>query len=213
MATSGIEYALQHTGASHRDRLWFSRLKNSAEALQKQLHLVDDTTESQIADTALLRKFEMSCTTKQLSLAEAERWLQGYRDVLDKTLERLKVRRGAQERVSLKLLVEELCALWERETGLRATAHGIVKDVYTSRTETDAGRFVTAAVEAILPDKSWVNEHVKFARSVRAETFLPDEKGSRRQEDRARQILVIMMDLVGRRSGASPRRCVLCGVP
>jgi hypothetical protein len=154
MATSEIEYALRHTGASDRDRLWFSRLKNSAEALQKQLHLVDDTTESQVADTALLRKFEMSCTTKQLSLAEAERWLQGYRDVLDKTLERLKVRRGAQERVSLKLLVEELCALWERETGLPATAHGIVKDAYTHRAETDAGRFVTAAAEATLPDKA-----------------------------------------------------------
>ena len=94
-----------------------------------QLHLVDDATDSQIADTALLRKFEMSCTTKQLSLAEAERWLQGYRDVLDKTLARLKLRRGAQERVSLKLLVEELCALWEHETALPATAHGVVKDV------------------------------------------------------------------------------------
>ncbi len=121
--------ALQHDGASGREILWFSKLKAYAEAPLSQLHLVDDATDSQIADTALLGKFEMSCTTKQLSLAEAERWLQGYRDVLNKTLERLKVQRGAQERVSLKLLVEELCALWERETGLRATAHGIVKDV------------------------------------------------------------------------------------
>jgi hypothetical protein len=120
---------LQHDGASGREILWFSKLKAHAEALLSQLHLVDDATDSQIADTALLRKFEMSCTTKQLSLAEAERWLQGYRDVLDKTLARLKLRRGAQERVSLKLLVEELCALWEHETALPATAHGVVKDV------------------------------------------------------------------------------------
>ena len=94
------------------------------------MHLVDDTTDSQISDTALLGNFELSRTTKQLSLAKVERWLHGRRNVLDKTLERLKVRRGAQERVSLKLLVEELCALWEHETGLLATAHGIVKDVY-----------------------------------------------------------------------------------
>jgi hypothetical protein len=82
------------------------------------LHFIDDATDSQIFDTALLRHFELSRTTKRLSLAKAERWLHGYRDVLDITLERLKIRRGADERSSLKFLVEELCALWERETGL-----------------------------------------------------------------------------------------------
>jgi hypothetical protein len=199
--------ALQHDGASGREILWFSKLKAYAEALLSQLHVVDDATDSQIADTALLRKFEMSCTPRQLSLAEAERWLQGYRDILNKTLERLKVQRGAQERVSLKLLVEELCALWERETGLRATAHGIVKDVYTSRTETDPGRFVTAAVEAMLPDEAWYEAHAIFARSVRAETFLPDEPGKdRHRKDRARQVLVIMRAFVARRSGPSGAR-------
>lgn len=198
MAIAESHSALQHDDTSGREILWFSKLKTYAEALLSQLHLVDDTTESQITDTALRRRFELSRTTKHLSLARAERWLRGYRYVLDETLEKLKVKRGAQERVSLKLLVEEHCALWERETGLRATAHGIVEDVYTSRTETDAGRFVTAAVEAMLPDKSWINEHAKFARSVRAETFLPDENGSRRQMARARQVIVIMIDFSAR---------------
>jgi hypothetical protein len=206
VATTEVESALQHAGASDREILWFSRLKSYAEELLKQLHLVDDTTDSQIAGSALLGNFELSRTTKQLSLAKVERWLHSHRNVLDKTLERLKVRRGAQERVSLKLLVEVLCALWEHETGLLATAHGIVKDVYTSRTETDAGRFVTAAVEAMLPEKAWFDQHAEFARSVRAKTFLPDEKGSRRQRDRARQILVIMRDFVARRSGPSGAR-------
>jgi hypothetical protein len=173
----------------------------------KQLHLVDDTTDSQISDTALLGNFELSRTTKQLSLAKVERWLHGRRNVLDKTLERLKVRRGAQERVSLKLLVEELCALWEHETGMLVTAHGIVKDVYSSRTETDAGRFITAAVEAMLPDKAWYDAHAKFARPVRAVTFLPDEPGKdRHRKDRARQVLVIMRAFVARRSGPSGAR-------
>jgi hypothetical protein len=93
-------------------------------------------------------------------------------------------------------LVEELCQLWEQETGKPVTAHGFVKDAYTSRVETDAGRFVTAAVEAMLPDKSWFDQHPQFAHSVRAETFLADD---RYQPNRAGQILVIMRDFVARR--------------
>jgi hypothetical protein len=173
----------------------FHSVADRVGARLSQMHLIDDTTDSQIADTALGRKFEISQTagSEGCGLADAERWLDDYRDVLDRTIKRLNMRRGAQERVSLKLLVEELCALWKRETGLRATAHGFVKDVYTSRTETDAGRFVTAAVEAMLPSQSWINEHAKFAHSVRAETFLPDEPGKdRRRKSRARQVLVIM---------------------
>jgi hypothetical protein len=211
VAITEADSALENDGASGRERLWFSRLRKYAAAYLIQSHLVDDATDSQIADSALLRKFEMSCTAKELSLAEAERWLQGYRDVLNTTLERLKVRRGAQERVSLKLLVEELCALWERETGLRATAHGIVEDVYTSRTETDAGRFVTAAVEAMLPDEAWYEAHAKFARSVRAKTFLPDEPGNNHYRNaRAGQVLVIMRGFVSRRSRhrKAPKRAI-----
>jgi hypothetical protein len=188
---------------SGREILWFSRLTKYVQALLSQMHLIDDTTDSQIADTALGRNFEISPTggSEGCGLADAEQWLHDYRKVLDKTIKRLNARRGAQERVSQKLLVEELCALWERETGSRATAHGIVKDVYTSRTETDAGRFVTAAVEAMLPDQSWINQHAKFAHSVRAETFLPDEPGKdRRRKSRSRQVLVIMRGFVSRHS-------------
>jgi hypothetical protein len=154
--------------SSGQEILWFSRLKKHVEALLSQMHLIDDTTDSQIADTALGRNFEISqiAGSEGCGLADAERWLHDYRDVLDRTIGRLNAQRGAQERVSLKLLVEKLCALWERETGSRATAHGMVRDAYASRTETDAGRFVTAAVEAMLPDESWVNEHAKFAHSV-----------------------------------------------
>jgi hypothetical protein len=187
---------------SGREFLWLSRLRKDVETLLIQMHLIDDITDSQIADTALGRNFEISQTagSEGCGLADVEQWLHDYRDVIDRTLERLNVRRGAQERVSLKLLVEELCKLWKVETGKPVTAHGIVSDVYTSRTETDAGRFVAAAVEAMLPDESWIKEHAKFARSARAETFLPDEPGkARRRKSRARQILVIMRDFIARR--------------
>jgi hypothetical protein len=88
----------------------------------------------------------------------------------------------------------DFCELWERETGSRVTAHGQFKDVYIGRAETAAGRFVTATVEVMLPDQSWFEDHAEFARSVRAETFRPGC-----QQDRERQILVIMRDFVKRR--------------
>jgi hypothetical protein len=123
----------------------------------EQIAALDDNTDAQLVETALSRNIEILLATsaKDIGLVDAEGWLDRYRDVLDETLLTLNLQRGAQERVSLKLLVEELCNLWESETGLPAAAHGVVKDAYTSRVETDAGRFVTVAVEAMLPDKTW----------------------------------------------------------
>jgi hypothetical protein len=207
-AAANVESELQIAGASNPDIGWFSRVRRCAGRLSEQIETLDDTTDGEIALTAVYRNFERSQTvaSEEFGLVDAECWLNGYWNVLVETLNTLNDHRGAQERVSLKLLVEELCLLWEQETGLLATAHGIVKDVYTSRTETDAGRFVTAAVEAMLPEKAWFDQHAEFARSVRAKTFLPDEKGSRRQRGLARQILVIMRDFVARRSGPSGAR-------
>lgn len=201
-AAAHVESALQITGASNPDIGWFSQVRSCAGTLFVQFETLDDATDGEIGLTAVHRKFELSQTaaSEEFGLLDAEYWLNGYWSVLVETLNRLNDRRGAQERVSLKLLVEELCQLWEQETGKPVTAHGLAKDVYASRVETDAGRFVTAAVEAMLPEKAWFDQHAEFARSVRAETFLPDEKGDRRQRDRARQILVIMKDFVARRS-------------
>jgi hypothetical protein len=197
-----VESALRIEGASGRDIGWFSRLAIRATQLSQQIAALDDNTDAQLVETALSRNIEILLATsaKDIGLVDAEGWLDRYRDVLDETLLTLNLQRGAQERVSLKLLVEELCNLWESETGLPAAAHGVVKDAYTSRVETDAGRFVTVAVEAMLPDKTWFDQHAKFARSVRAETFLPDEPGKDRWwESRSRQILVIMRGFVARR--------------
>jgi hypothetical protein len=197
-----IEAALKLAGASEREVGWFSRLKSLAGELSTGLHELDDATDAQIFETGWRRNLELSqnMAATEFGLTEAERLLHAYQATLGETLQRLKAIRGAQERSSLKLLVEELCHLWGHETGLPVAAHGIVKDRYTSRTQTDAGRFVTAVVEAMLPDKSWFDEHAKFAHSVRAQTFLPDEHGIGRQACRAAQALVIMRDFVARRS-------------
>ena len=200
-AAADVESALQITSATNQDIGWFSRVRSCAGTLFAQIEALDDTTDGEIALTAVCRNFERSQTaaSEEFGLVDAERWLNGYWNVLVETRNTLSDQRGAQERGSLKLLVVELCSLWERETGEPVAAHGIKGDVYTSRAETTSGRFVTAAVEAMLPDKSWFDQHPQFANSVRAETFLPDEQGNRRQRDRARQILVIMRDFVARR--------------
>jgi hypothetical protein len=197
-AAADVESALQITGASNADIGWFSEVRRCARSLSEQIETLDDNTDGQIAPTALRRNFEQSQTvaSEEFGLVDAERWLNGYWNVLVETRNTLSDQRGAQERGSLKLLVVELCSLWERETGEPVAAHGIKGDVYTSRAETTSGRFVTAAVEAMLPDKSWFDHHSKFAHSVCAQTFLP---GDRHQPDRARQVLVIMKDFVDRR--------------
>ena len=63
-------------------------------------------------------------------LEDAEQWLNAYWNVVDQTLCELNEKRGAEERESLKLLVEQLCELWERETGRYVTAHGMIKLEY-----------------------------------------------------------------------------------
>jgi hypothetical protein len=152
-AAADIKADLRIAGASDREVLWFSQVKNYGETLLAQLHLLDDNTDGQIAFTALCRNFDLSqaAVSEDFGFADVECWLEGYWNVLVETLNELNEQRGAQEHVSLKLLVEELCNLWEHETGMRVTAHGQVKDAYTQRLETDAGRFVTAAERRCFP--------------------------------------------------------------
>jgi hypothetical protein len=189
-----VTCGLRIDGAPQRDAMWAARLQDCVNTLMAQLQAIDTNMESEVFLTAARRRFDLSqATGLDFALADAERWLNNYWNMLVETLSELNKRRGAEERVSLKLLVEQLCELWERETGSRVTAHGQVKDVYTGRAETAAGRFVTATVEVMLPDQSWFEHHVEFARSVRAKTFQPGC-----QQDRERQILVIMRDFVKR---------------
>jgi hypothetical protein len=208
-AAADVESAMQIAGASNLDIGWFSQVRSCAEKLLVKIEALDDNTDGQIALTAICRNFERSlqAAPEGFSLIDVERWLNGYWHVQVETLHTLSGRRGAQERVSLKLLVEELCNLYERETEELVAAHGIKKDVYTSRAQTRSGRFVTTAVEAMLPEPSWFDERIQFADPACADTFLPDGTGSRRRElARARQILVIMRDFVERRltSGEPP---------
>jgi hypothetical protein len=194
-AAADIQSDLRTAGASNRDLIWALKLQDCVETLIAQSQSLDTNADGAISVAAWQRKFDLSQATGfHFGLAGVESWLTGYWDVLARTLDKFNSRGGAEERVSLKLLVEQLCEFWEHETDSQVTAHGHVKDVYTGQAETIAGRFVTAAVEAMLPDQSWFEGHAEFAHSVRAETFRASH-----QQERARQILVIMRDFVRRR--------------
>jgi hypothetical protein len=191
-----LECNLRTSGASGREIDWASRIKCRAEKTMAQSQSLDTNTDGEILPIATQHGFDPHQTySADFSLAHAERWLNAYWNVVDKALCELNKKRGAEERESLKLLVELLCELWERETASDVTAHGMSKLEYTQRAETQAGRFVTSAVEAMLPESAWFNEHSGFSHAVRARTFLPS-----RQCDRARQIFVIMRDFVRRQS-------------
>jgi hypothetical protein len=173
---------------------WSFKIRTSAETTMAQSQSLDTNADSEIMFIAIRHSFDpLQTSAPEFGLADAEQWLNAYWNVVDKTLCELSERGGAEERVSLKLLVEQLCEFWERETGRPVTAHGMNKLEYTQCTETAAGRFVTAAVEEMLPETCWFEDHGEFSHAVRAQTFLPS-----RQADRARHILVIMRDFVKR---------------
>jgi len=196
-ATVDVAGDQRGAGGPDRDAVWASRLRDYTCTLLAQSQSIDSNTESEIFSIAQRRRFDLlQASGPSFGLANVERWLHGYWNVVFDTLKELSSRRGAEERVSLKLLVEQLCELWERETGCSATAHDQVKDQSTGRAVTPAGRFVTKAVEAMLPDQSWFKERARFAQSARAHSFYLDNQAG--QNARARHILVIMKDFVHR---------------
>jgi hypothetical protein len=195
-AAGDLERYLRTLDSLNREVDWASKIQACAETTMAQSQSLDTNADSEILLIAIRHRFDpLQTYPPDFGLADAEQWLNVYWNVVDEALCELNKRHGAEERVSLKLLVEQLCELWEREASRPVTAHGMTKLDYTQRTETEAGRFVTAAVEAMLPESSWFDEHGAFSYPVRAMTFLPS-----RQADRARQILVIMRDFVKRRS-------------
>jgi hypothetical protein len=74
-------------------------------------------------------------------------------------LTHLRRRKGPEARLSLGLLVSQLCDLWRRETGQPVTANPVSLGSYTGRPESASGRFVRAAVEALQPTAAWIAEH------------------------------------------------------
>ena len=60
--------------------------------------------------------------------------------------------------LSLRLLVQDLCNIYERETGQRVTNSAVVDYTYTGEPQSAAGRFVLACIEALHPTAAWLME-------------------------------------------------------
>jgi hypothetical protein len=200
-AAGDVAQEWQINGTPHRDTVWIAQLRDRVYELMVRSQTLDTNTHGELFLTAAKRRFDLSqITGLDFRLADAECWLNSYGTMVFETLNGLNTRRGPSERVSINLLVELLCEFWERETGNRVTASGQVKGEQTYRAETDAGRFVTEAVEAMLPDQSWFDEHADRAQRFRTEIFLPDEGAlTHGKAARSRQILGFMRDFVKRR--------------
>jgi hypothetical protein len=195
-AAVDVESDLRVDDTPKHEIIWAAGLRDRVYELMAGSQSLDTNTEAKIFPIAMQRHFDpLQAIGPDCDLAKVEHWLNAYWNVLVATLSELNSRRGAEERVSLKLLIEQLCKLWEHETGCSVTAHGQVKDVRTGRAETRAGKFVTAAVEAMLPHQAWFDQRTDFVHSVRAQTFLPRCQGAR-----ARQVLGIMKNFVKRRA-------------
>jgi len=76
--------------------------------------------------------------------------------------------KGPEARLSLVLLVSQLCDLWQRETGRPVTANPVKLGDYTGRPQSASGRFVCAAVEALQPSAAWIDEHKAVEPHMRA---------------------------------------------
>jgi hypothetical protein len=116
-AASDIEHDLRKANAPNSQVSWASRLRDCVYSMIAQSHALDTNADSEIFLIATERKFESSSATgANFRFADAERWLTDYWSVVFHALQALNARRGAEERVSLKLLVEQLCQVWEHET-------------------------------------------------------------------------------------------------
>jgi hypothetical protein len=83
-------------------------------------------------------------------------------------LTHLRRRKGPEARLSLVLLVWQLCDLWRRETGRPVTANPVRQGAYTGRPQSASGRFVCEAVEALQPTAAWIDDRAASGAHMRA---------------------------------------------
>ncbi len=86
----------------------------------------------------------------------------------ERELARLNAIKGPELSVSLELLVAQICDMWSQETGRPVTANPYRGYDYTGRPQTDAGRFVLRAAEALQPSKAWSGRYGAAAPQKRA---------------------------------------------
>jgi hypothetical protein len=97
-AAADIQSDLRTAEAPNRDLIWVSKLRDCIETLIAQSQSLDTNTDCAISVTAWQRKFDLSqAAGLDFGLADVESWLNGYGDVLTRTLNKLNSRGGGEQ--------------------------------------------------------------------------------------------------------------------
>jgi len=130
----------------------------AADAIAPPLWSLDTTTDGNVAIDAGSAgpKPTNNSTDPFIAVAAAVRRLCSRFEL---ALTHLRRRKGPEARLSLVLLVWQLCDLWRRETGRPVTSNPVREGTYTGRPQSACGRFVCEAVEALQPTAAWIAEH------------------------------------------------------
>jgi hypothetical protein len=162
--------ALARTGKAAEAAL-VANIRDTAETTLFLLRALDFATETEVvigAGSAVRLSVQAEAADPFASVIGK---LDHLRCRFEAALSSLERRKGPEARLSLSLLVWQLCDLWWRETGKPVTVNPVQQGAYTGRPQSAAGRFVSAAVEALQPPPSWIKEHEAVGAQVRARSI------------------------------------------
>jgi len=197
---AAIDYTSIPSAAPAGDARQMNDLCGAAQKTVELLSVLDTTTEgalvldSQLPPVEIAENGDSDVVGFAIACARIERLRWRVKEILA-SLER---RKGAERSESLRWLVWQLCELYKRETGKPVTNSAMSKDQYQSEPQSPAGRFVLAAVVALQPSETWMQEHSLWVRGKRARVL---HKGGRKSA-----VYFAMRDYVAHHSSSSGRR-------
>ena len=196
-ATGSLRHDLSRAGAADKvDAL--VKLCSTAETAAMFLASLDSTTDGDIVVRA--RSTDLAPVADgadAVSILIGR--LQRLRLRFERELYRLRAIKGPESLISLEILVALLCEMWCQETGQRVTANPYRHNKYVGHPQTDAGRFVLLAVEALRPSKAWIGRHAAVTSHKRT-TILTTSQGFQ-----ARAVHTAMQKIRrGRKAAAGP---------
>jgi hypothetical protein len=131
----------------------------AAERMPPLFWELDTATENQLATFRAAPSLAVSADAEAFDVICAR--IARLHLLLEEPLADLEKQRGPDPRISLRWLVRELCAIWERETGEPVTSSAVVNYRYEGRPQSSAGRFVLAAVRALCPSSHSADQAIR----------------------------------------------------
>jgi hypothetical protein len=182
----------------HNDlRKALSGVASAAQNLFQHLKALDTTTSGEIVFSVPLRGLNaLADIHGRLEIVEAP--LARLQVRISAAMDKLKLKKGPDRQLSVSWLVNELCNIWAFETGEPITNSAIRGGRYLSSPQSDAGKFILAAVQCIQPLKTWKRKH-KVKNAANRALFLEHD------EVVSRMVYYAMRDYVARHQTSKPR--------